>query len=73
MGKLLKFKKEDDDRYFVENSERTIIGRIVKIRVGRWLHWCFFPAECNGYDLFFTNGCLKEISAFIATLYNNKG
>lgn len=68
-----KFKKEvligNDTHYEIKNSRDELIGRIYYSRVGKFMHWCFFPDECDGHDLFFTNGCLKEISTFITKLY----
>ena len=57
--------------YEVFNSKDEIIGTIFYTRVGKFMHWAFFPDECNGTDLFYTNGCLKEISKFITFLYSN--
>lgn len=53
----------------VFNQRKEKIGRIYYTRVGKFMHWCFFPDECNGHDLFFTNGCLKEITRFIEGIY----
>jgi len=55
--------------YEVYNLREEKVGRIMYSRVGKFMHWCFFPDECDGHDLFFTNGCLKEISSFITPLY----
>ena len=53
----------------IYNSRKEKIGRIMYSRVGTYMHWCFFPDECDGHDLFFTNGCLREIVDFISSLY----
>lgn len=54
------------DRYEVWNTQqRTNIGIIAQQRVGRFIHWCFYPQ----LETYFTNGCLKEISKFITKLY----
>lgn len=53
----------------IYNSHNEKIGSIFYSQVGRHMHWCFFPDECNGHDLFFTNGCLREIVDFISSLY----
>lgn len=57
--------------YDIHNNNRDYLGYVAKKRVGRFMHWCFFPAE-HEYDddLWFTNGCLKEIVAFITMLYS---
>lgn len=44
------------------------VGLIKKTRVGQWMHWCLFPNE----GTWFSNGCLKEISQFITSLYSKK-
>ncbi len=51
------------------NDKDEKIGRIFRTRVGRFMHWAFFPDECDGFDLFYTNGCLKEIREFITKCY----
>ena len=58
-----------EDTYLVYNKKepREYLGAISKKRVGRFMHWVFEPDTY--YELFFTNGCLKEISAFITKLY----
>lgn len=43
-----------------------IVGVIKKARMGRWMHWQLFSLN---KDIGYTNGCLKEISSFITTLY----
>ena len=55
------------------------IGEIRRERMGQWMHWqLYFSVEFmtklvdEGETLGFTNGCLKEISKFITTLYNRK-
>jgi len=52
----------------INTKDREIIGYIERIRVGQFMHW----ALCPETDTFFTNGCLKEISAFITKLYGKK-
>ncbi len=44
------------------------VGMIKRQRVGTWMHWCFFPKD----ETWFSNGCLKEISKFITSLYNRR-
>ena len=41
------------------------VGEIRKERMGQWMHWQLFGDAGVG----FSNGCLKEISAFITKLY----
>ncbi len=44
------------------------VGEIKRERMGQWMHWQLFQYP----DCGFTNGCLKEISKFITTLYGRK-
>lgn len=59
--------------YSIENNKGEWLGFIKKKHVGRFMHWCFFPAggfeQIETDELWFSNGCLKEISAFITSLY----
>ncbi len=41
-------------------------GEIRRERMGRWMHWQLF--QYPGYG--FSNGCLKEITKFITSLYS---
>lgn len=69
--------------YQIFNKDKygfVYLGMIKKLRVGKFMHWCFCPDLDDGIDLdnfapgdlYFTNGCLKEISAFITKLYNEE-
>ena len=60
--------------YEIFNKKEQYLGYIKKHRVGQFLHWCFFPDDVEEQgDLWFTNGCLKEITVFITKLYGGKG
>jgi hypothetical protein len=60
----------DGQAYYIYNSTDQCLGMIKKHRVGRFMHWCFFPSKVENIgDLWFSNGCLKEISQFITSLY----
>ena len=63
--------EKNPHHFEIYNSRKEKIGRIMYSRVGTYMHWCFFPDECDGHDLFFTNGCLREIVDFISSLYKN--
>ena len=43
------------------------VGIIKKARMGKWMHWQLFADDP---DVGFSNGCLKEISKFITSLYS---
>lgn len=66
--KYVEFEKMGDDDYKVINHEGEHLGFIQRERVGRFMHWCFHPL--NG--TYYTNGCLKDIVAFISSLYKVK-
>lgn len=56
------------DEYEVWNIIYDLkVGVIKKARMGRWMHWQLFS---DSPKIGFTNGCLREISAFITTLYS---
>ena len=47
---------------------KQYVGEIRRERMGRWMHWhLFLYPDCGA-----TNGCLKEISKFITSLYSKK-
>jgi len=58
--------KTDGTTEVYNQSKNEFLGKIEKLRVGKFMHFCFCPEK----DLFFTNGCLKEISKFITKLYS---
>ena len=62
---LMKFIERNNKTYEVRNHEYVFVGDIEKLHVGRFFHWCLSPQP----DTFFTNGCLKEITQFITSLY----
>lgn len=45
------------------------VGIIKKARMGTWMHWQLFS---ESPEIGFSNGCLKEISKFITSLYSRK-
>ncbi len=54
------------DLYKIWNTVyEEYVGEIRHERMGQWMHWQLFQYKDKG----FTNGCLKEISRFITTLY----
>ena len=58
---------KDGDKYIIHNKiYNQNVGEIRKERCGTWMHWQLFSYDPK---IGFTNGCLKEISAFITTLY----
>ena len=74
----LRFEKIDWDGgeghvyYQIYNQRKQYLGEILKKRVGAFMHWCFCPDMDDDMavgDLYFTNGCLKEIVKFIQDLY----
>ena len=63
---LVKFIERKNNTYEVRSHDDTFLGDIEKLHVGQFFHWCLSPQP----DTFFTNGCLKEITQFITTLYS---
>ena len=63
---------ENPIQYEIYNEKQDVtIGWIQRMRVGKFMHWCLVPVD-YGSETYFTNGCLKEISAFITKLYERK-
>jgi hypothetical protein len=75
--KIVKAKDEEDCYILFNVKQDTKIGFIEKRRVGRFMHWCLIIDEkiignnlfADNEEVYFTNGCLKEISTFITKLY----
>lgn len=56
--------------YKIFNQQEEFLGIIEKKRVGRFMHWTFQPDAVDMIgEIWFTNGCLKEITTFITKLY----
>ena len=67
--KYIKIVQGMGDTYKIWNViYKKYVGEIRRERFGRWMHWQLFQYPEYG----FTNGCLKEISKFITTLYSKK-
>ena len=67
--KYVKIERASEKRFNVLNHNDEPLGYIELMKVGKWMHWCFNP----DMDTFYTNGCLKDISKFITTLYPIRG
>jgi len=63
--KYIKIIKEKNIYKLWNNIYKQYVGEIRRERMGQWMHWQLFQYPGCG----FTNGCLKEISSFITTLY----
>lgn len=80
-NKYTQFKKIKGKREFnVYNRIYKIkVGKITRERVGTWMHWCL-TLDLKFMEImvkkkqkwFLSNGCLKEISKFITSLYSKK-
>lgn len=69
ISNYLSFFEFEKEKYNVVNViKKDKLGIIKKNKVGRWNHWCFFPEQ----DTYYSNGCLKEITKFITSLYTKK-
>ena len=61
---------KDGNKYIIHNIiYNQNVGEIKKERLGTWMHWQLFSYSP---EIGFSNGCLKEISAFITTLYKKR-
>ncbi len=66
--KYIEIRKEGEIYKIWNTVYEKYVGEIRRERMGQWMHWQLFQYEGMG----FTNGCLKEISKFITTLYRRK-
>lgn len=64
--KYIEIRKEGDIYKLWNPVFEQYVGEIRRERMGQWMHWQLFQYPGCG----FTNGCLKEISAFITKLYS---
>jgi len=65
--KYIKIVQGMGDTYKIWNViYKKYVGEIRRERMGQWMHWQLFQYPGCG----FTNGCLKEISKFITSLYS---
>lgn len=55
-------------QYQIWNNKHEHIGRIQKIRVGRWQSWCLFLNQ----DCYMSASCLDETREKIRNLNNKK-
>ena len=65
-SRYLQIEKKSDGNYRVFGKDGMKIGDICRRRLGRFMHWCLEPCD----DTYFSNGCLKDISKFITSLYS---
>lgn len=69
-NKYTKFIERDDGTFEIWNIIYNMkVGMIKKARMGTWMHWQLFS---DSPEIGFSNGCLKEISKFITSLYSRK-
>jgi len=66
--KYIEIRKEGEIYKIWNLVYKQYVGEIRRERMGQWMHWQLFQCSNRG----FTNGCLKEISKFITTLYSRK-
>ena len=52
----------------ITNKDAEHLGRIEKVRLGRWMSWCLFLEK----DCYMSAGCLDEVREKIRKLNNNK-
>ena len=59
---------DDKCQYKIWNDKQENLGKIVKVRVGRWLYWCLFLNP----DCYMSAGCIDEVREKIRQLNSNK-
>ncbi len=68
--KYIKIVQVSDNVYKIWNViYKQYVGEIRRKRMGQWMHWQLFYLDLK---IGFTNGCLKDISKFITSLYSKK-
>ncbi len=67
--KYIEIRKEGEIYRIWNTVFEKYVGEIRRVRMGQWMHWQLYYLDLKDG---FTNGCLKEISKFITTLYSKK-
>lgn len=69
----LKYEKTSRQSCSVYTGKNQCLGEIRRKRVGRYYHWCFFPAKFeNVGDLWFTSRMLRQIHDKVKSLYKKR-
>ena len=55
-------------QYKIINKNREHLGRIEKVRVGRWMSWCLFLNP----DCYMSASCIDEVREKIKQLNSNR-
>lgn len=55
-GERLIFTKTMRGHFTIENKDYELLGKIEKVRVGTWMHWCLFLYK----DCYLSPGCNDE-------------
>ena len=61
--------------YQIFNDKKQFLGQLMLKRVGAWMTWVFCPDlddDMAPGDIWFSNGCLKQIVKFIEGLYSSE-
>jgi len=67
-NKYVEFEKQGEEYVIWNIIYNQRVGVVRKERMGTWMHWQLFGDDGVG----FSNGCLKEISPFITSLYRKE-
>lgn len=59
MGRLV-FSATTPGKFIFQNDEGLVLGWLEKIRVGTWMHWCYFLNK----GCYLSPGCSDEVRAF---------
>ena len=55
-GERLSFKEHSDGSWRIINDKKIELGKIERVHVGTWMHWCIFLNK----DCYLSPGCTDE-------------
>lgn len=67
MNRLV-FERHNKDCIIFKNDKKQVIGRIERVRVGQWMHWCIFLTD----GCYLSPGCFDEVRAMQKKLGGRK-
>ena len=48
---------DGDNKWIFTNDKKQIVGWLEKVRVGAWMHWCYYLS----HDFYLSPGCSDEV------------
>jgi len=67
-GERLFFKEDAVGAWMIINSDEELLGRIEKLRCGKFMHWCLLLED----GCYLSPGCVDEVRLFQKKLYSLK-